>query len=192
MNNSGWAQRLGYAPGITSQLANLFRKGGREGQKGLTLTEEGATETGMSTNQVVKPYMLEPGQGASGCGESVKASVGSTGGAFTLIESTTAGGAPWHVHSREDEYFYVLEGQIVVWCGKEEFLAGPGSFVFLPRGVPHSWDVESEGKAKLLMMTVPAMLEEFLREFHAASGPQRDEVEKKYGLTFFRGRPQME
>jgi quercetin dioxygenase-like cupin family protein len=140
-------------------------------------------------SEALKPYMLQPGEGVVGFDSGVKASVESTGGGFTLIESSTKGGAPWHLHSREDEYFYVLEGRIVVWCDGQEFHAGPGAFVFLPRGIPHAWDVESEGKAKLLMMTVPGMLELFLKEFHAATAPQREVVAHKYGLKFFPGRP---
>ena len=136
-----------------------------------------------------KPYVLQPGEALPEFGGGVKASVGSTAGALTVIESCTAGGAPWHVHTREDEYFYVLEGRIVVWCGQQEFHAGPGSFVFLPRGIPHAWDVESKEKARLLMMTVPGMLEGFLKEFHGASPEQRSAVAAKYGLTFFPGRP---
>jgi mannose-6-phosphate isomerase-like protein (cupin superfamily) len=136
-----------------------------------------------------RPYILQAGENCPGCVNGLKASVGSTSGGFTLIESCTAGGAPWHVHSREDEYFYVIEGEITVWCGQETFQAGPRSFVFLPRGIPHAWDVKSAGKATVLMMTVPAMLDEFLREFHAAKPDQRDAVGQKYGLTFFRGRP---
>src|SRR5207244_6534467 len=85
---------------------------------------------------------------------------------LSLIESRTRGGAPWHVHTREDEYFYVVEGTIVVHLDKETYEARPGSFVFLPRGVPHAWDVVGDGLATLLMMTAPAMLEEFLRQFH--------------------------
>lgn len=133
--------------------------------------------------------MLKAGEGVPGFESSVKASGSSTAGAFTLIESSTAGGAPWHVHSREDEYFYVVDGEITVWCGEEVFHAGPRSFVFLPRGVPHAWDVKSAGKATVLMMTIPAMLEEFLREFHAATSDQREAVARKYGLTFFANRP---
>jgi mannose-6-phosphate isomerase-like protein (cupin superfamily) len=137
----------------------------------------------------LKPYLLRPGEDFPGCAEGVKASVHSTGGAFTLIESHSAGGAPWHVHTREDEFFYVVEGEIIVWCGKEEFRAGPRSFVFLPRGIPHAWDVTSRTKATVLMMTVPAMLDEFLREFHHAAPDQRNTVAQKYGITFFAGRP---
>lgn len=136
-----------------------------------------------------KPYLLRPGERVPGCSSGVKASVSCTAGAFTMIESHTGGGAPWHVHTREDEYFYVIEGEIIVWCGKEEFVAGARSFVFLPRDVPHAWDVKSPGKATLLMMTVPAMLDEFLREFHAATPDQRNAIAEKYGLTFFPRRP---
>src|SRR5882762_6082836 len=94
-----------------------------------------------STDQQSHPYMLKPGEGVAGFDASVKAAKSSTGGSFTLIESHTQGGAPWHVHSREDEYLYVISGALKVSCGKEVFLAEKGSFVFLPRGVAHAWDV---------------------------------------------------
>lgn len=129
-------------------------------------------------------YHLAPGEGVPGFGDAVKASRLSTGGGMTVIESHTYGGAPRHVHTHEDEYFYVLEGRITVSVGDEECEAGPGSFVYLPRGVPHHWDVLEGGPARLLMMTVPAMLEEFLKEFHAASGAERAEVAARYGITF--------
>lgn len=129
-------------------------------------------------------YLLKPGEGVADFGSAVKAAGISTGGKLTLIESHTTGGAPLHVHSREDEYFYVVEGTIVVTCGAEVFEAGPRSFVALPRGIPHAWDVASDGPATLLMITVPAMLEEFLHEYHAAPQAERDQVAAKYGITF--------
>src|SRR6266404_408492 len=135
-----------------------------------------------------KAYVLRPGEGAAGFDASVKAAKNSTAGSFTLIESHTRGGAPWHVHSREDEYLYVVSGVLAVSFGKEVFRAEQGSFVYLPRGVAHAWDVASPEKATVLMMTVPAMLEEFLREFHAASGKDaRDAVSAKYGIQFLSG-----
>jgi quercetin dioxygenase-like cupin family protein len=141
----------------------------------------------MSADATSKPYVLHPGEGVAGFDASVKASMRSTGGALTMIESHTAGGAPWHVHSREDEYLYVVSGTLKVWCGKEVFHAEQGSFIFLPRGIAHAWDVASEGKATVLMMTIPAMLEEFLRELHAAAGQEaRDRVAEKYGIRFLR------
>ena len=129
-------------------------------------------------------YILKAGEGVSDAGDAVKASRISTGGNLTLIESHTTGGAPRHVHSREVEYFYVLEGTITVGCGDEEFEAGPRSFVFLPRGVPHEWNVKGES-ATLLIITAPAGLEEFLDEYHsAASGDARNQVAAKYGIKW--------
>ncbi len=140
----------------------------------------------MNLTSSKRGYMLRPGEGVANFDASVKASIASTGGVITLIESRTTGGAPLHVHSREDECFYVLDGTIIVHCGEDVFHAGPGAFVFLPRGVPHDWDVTS-GTATLLMITVPAMLDEFLREYHTAgqgNGSTREEVAAKYGVKF--------
>ena len=132
------------------------------------------------------PYQLEAGFGIPGFGSDVKAGVASTRGRFTLIESRTRGGAPLHVHSREDEFMYVLEGTLSVQLGDESFEAGPRSFVSMPRDLPHAWDVISD-EAVVLIMTVPAMLEEFLVEYHEAmsrSPEERDAVAAKYGITF--------
>jgi mannose-6-phosphate isomerase-like protein (cupin superfamily) len=135
----------------------------------------------------LKPYVLRADEGVPDHGSDVKASRSSTGGQLTVIESTTTGGAPLHVHTLEDEYFYVVDGTITVQIGDERFEAGPRSFVFLPRGVPHSWDVIGSGVATVLLMTVPAMLEEFLDEYHEAMGrPEADrrQIAAKYGVTF--------
>jgi quercetin dioxygenase-like cupin family protein len=131
-----------------------------------------------------KGYVLQANEGVPGFGSGVKASRSSSGGLLTLIESRSSGGAPLHVHTREDEYFYVVDGTLTVRCGEETFEAGPRSFVFLPRDVPHEWDVVGDS-ATVLLITVPAMLEEFLDEFHAApTRADKDAVAAKYGITF--------
>src|SRR5579871_4365953 len=95
--------------------------------------------------QTSKGYVLHPGESIHGEDRlDVKASRRSTGGSLTLIESHTRGGAPMHIHSREDECFYVITGSLKVWCGQDVFEAGQGSFVFLPRGVAHAWNVSGE------------------------------------------------
>jgi mannose-6-phosphate isomerase-like protein (cupin superfamily) len=105
---------------------------------------------------MTRGYVLGPGEGVPGGGDpALKASGPSTGGALTLFESDTDGGAPRHVHSREDECFYVLEGVVTVECGDETFEAGPRSFVLMPRGNPHAWDVVGD-RATVLIITVPA------------------------------------
>jgi quercetin dioxygenase-like cupin family protein len=128
-------------------------------------------------------YALERDRGVDG-DPGLKASHASTSGAFTLIESRTEGGAPPHIHEHEDEAMYVLEGRIVVHVGHEEYRVGGRGFVFMPRGVLHDWDVEDD-EATVLILAAPAGPERFLREFHAAPDwPARDEVARRYGLTF--------
>ncbi len=139
------------------------------------------------TKPGARGYLLRPGAGVAGA--DVKANQASTGGVLTLIESHTTGGAPLHVHSRDDECFYVVDGTITVRCGDQLFEAGPRAFVFLPRGIPHEWDVVGTGVATVLMITVPAGLDDFLREYHAAGAQAdnvKDQIAMKYGITFLR------
>jgi quercetin dioxygenase-like cupin family protein len=88
----------------------------------------------------------------------IKATAESTGGAFGLVESLIAPGAapPMHVHYDEDEAFYVLEGELTFQCGDATARATKGSFVFLPRGVPHGFVVESDTPVRMLTLLVPA------------------------------------
>jgi mannose-6-phosphate isomerase-like protein (cupin superfamily) len=87
----------------------------------------------------------------------IKATAESTGGAFGLVESLIAPGfsPPLHVHHREDESFWVLEGEVTMQCGDKSFRAGPGSFVFLPRDVPHSFVVEGDTPVRMLTLLTP-------------------------------------
>jgi len=87
----------------------------------------------------------------------LKATAESTRGAFGLVESLIAPGAapPLHVHYEEDEAFYVLEGELTFRCGDETARATRGSFVFLPRGVPHGFVVESDTPVRMLTLLVP-------------------------------------
>ena len=139
----------------------------------------------MSENQsFAHGYVLQSGEGITADDPSTKASRFSTNGNLTLIESRTTGGAPLHVHTREDEYFYVLEGTLKVRLGDQTFEAGPRSFVFLPRNIPHEWDVVGD-EATLLMITAPAGLEAFLDEYHAAGSQEgRNQIAESYGITF--------
>jgi mannose-6-phosphate isomerase-like protein (cupin superfamily) len=87
----------------------------------------------------------------------IKATGATTGGAFGLVESLVAPGfsPPLHVHHREDESFWVLEGELTMRCGDRSFSAGPGSFVFLPRDVPHTFVVEGDVPARMLTLLTP-------------------------------------
>jgi mannose-6-phosphate isomerase-like protein (cupin superfamily) len=91
----------------------------------------------------------------------LKATSETTGGAYSLVEAVAPAGSgpPLHVHSREDETFFVLEGTLTVWCGDETFTAGPGAHVFLPRGIPHTFAVEGGRPARILGMVTPGGFE---------------------------------
>jgi quercetin dioxygenase-like cupin family protein len=122
------------------------------------------------SNMALQPYFSQGGQGqAAWFGTThmtVKAGSESTGSGLTAIEvlSPPGGSAPWHVHHREDEIFYVLEGSAVFKCGDELFQAGPGAFVFLPRDIPHSYKTLGEAPARWLLLTTPAGAEGFFIE----------------------------
>jgi mannose-6-phosphate isomerase-like protein (cupin superfamily) len=99
----------------------------------------------------------------------VRASAERTGGAFSLVEEVPPlADTPRHVHERDDELFYVLEGEHVFQVGDEEFRVGPGGVVFAPRGIPHAQRRVAPGVGRLLVLTVPGGLDGFFRELAEA------------------------
>ncbi len=89
-----------------------------------------------------------------------------TGGAYSLTDSTVPpqGGPPPHIHHREDEAFWVLEGELEILVGENSFRARAGSFVHLPKGILHSYQNVGPGPARFLTLMVPAGLEKFFEE----------------------------
>src|SRR5215212_10299101 len=79
----------------------------------------------------------------------------STGGQITVFRYTAPGGfaPPRHVHTREDEVFHVLEGHVAFDIDGRRQLAGPGTTVWMPRGVPHGFRIESPVAVILGLMT---------------------------------------
>jgi mannose-6-phosphate isomerase-like protein (cupin superfamily) len=114
-------------------------------------------------------YLLDENEGEAfwllGMLETVKISAKDTGGEYGLIEAVVPEGvgSPWHVHHEEDEWFYVLEGEVTVWVADTRLLLKAGSFAFGPKGVPHTFYAES-GEARLLVGFQPMQFEGFLRE----------------------------
>lgn len=100
-----------------------------------------------------------------GCLTWFKATSEQTGGALGLIEHTVPPGAgsPWHLHHNEDESFYVLEGEILFIVGedRQRIGAGPGTFVFGPRDVPHGFRNGSSAPARMLLQVTPGGFEHF-------------------------------
>ena len=101
----------------------------------------------------------------------IKATGKETDGRYTLIEIfEPEGEGPLHVHHREDEGFFIIEGELTFQIGEETIKASPGSFVFGPKDVPHTYTVDS-GPAKLLFILSPPGFEECV---YATSEPARE------------------
>jgi quercetin dioxygenase-like cupin family protein len=88
-----------------------------------------------------------------------------TGGQFSLLKMTEPKGLepPPHIHTREDEIFTLLEGEIMFTCGGETFHAKTGDTMFLPKNILHSFQVVTD-KAEVLIVLTPAGLEKFFIE----------------------------
>jgi mannose-6-phosphate isomerase-like protein (cupin superfamily) len=121
----------------------------------------------------------------------LRASAESTGGAFSLFEEVPPLlDTPLHVHEREDELFYVLEGEHVYQVGDETFQVGPGGMVFAPRGVPHAQRRVRPGEGRQLVLTAPGGFEQFFRalaDAHAEGilGPEAYErASRECGVTW--------
>jgi mannose-6-phosphate isomerase-like protein (cupin superfamily) len=96
----------------------------------------------------------------------ILASGDDTGGAYALIHALVppGGGPPPHVHRREDEAFYVLEGELVFEADGRTFRAGPGAWVTLPKGSRHSFRNTGQTPARMLIVVNPSGLEKFFAE----------------------------
>lgn len=128
----------------------------------------------------------------------IKASGEDTGGAFALFEAIVPpqAGPPPHVHHREDEAFYVLEGEVLFHADGRSFTAGPGAWVTLTKGSLHHFKNTGTTPARMLILVTPSGLEKYFLEVgrEARDGdvapvvPTPEDVEKlvavapKYGL----------
>lgn len=123
-----------------------------------------------------------------------------TNNAFFQFEATvpTGGGPPPHVHSREDESFYVVSGDLEILIGDSTHRAKAGDFIFVPRGTVHGFKNLGHATAVQLVTFVPAGMDGYFREVFtpmtdpkAAPPPITDELIRKmheaapkYGVEF--------
>jgi mannose-6-phosphate isomerase-like protein (cupin superfamily) len=114
---------------------------------------------------------LSPGQGTSyrvlgGDVVTIKVTGADSAGAFTMIETVTPpdAGPPLHRHMREEETFFVLEGSFVFHVGDRRIMAGQGSLLVAPRGVPHRFVNVGSSPGRLLVIIRPGGFENFIRE----------------------------
>jgi quercetin dioxygenase-like cupin family protein len=95
----------------------------------------------------------------------IKATSADTGGQMTIVEMTEPPGAeaPLHVHYREDEAFWILEGSATFEVGDMTIEAGAGDYLFGPRDIPHRYTVGESG-CRMLFICTPAGFEDLVRE----------------------------
>jgi mannose-6-phosphate isomerase-like protein (cupin superfamily) len=116
------------------------------------------------------PYVRGPADGEAwwflGNLVTVKASGAQTRGRLTVVEFLNPPGfaPPLHRHLEEDEMFYVLSGTAHIQCDEEELSAGPGDFVLMPVGLPHSFVVGPDEPLHILQITTPSGFEDFVAE----------------------------
>ena len=93
----------------------------------------------------------------------LKATGAETGGRVTVVEFVNPPGfaPPLHRHEREEEMFLILDGRATFHCGEESVAAGPGDFVLLPAGRPHTFVVAPDAPLRSLQITTPAGFEAF-------------------------------
>ncbi|GJF27846.1 cupin [Kitasatospora sp. NE20-6] len=98
-----------------------------------------------------------PSRWAFGDRYTIKSGLHNTGPGFFMMEALVppGGGPPPHIHHREDEAFYVLEGEVSLFDGTEKLALGAGSFVHVPRGSVHNFTNVGDEPSKLLIMFVP-------------------------------------
>jgi mannose-6-phosphate isomerase-like protein (cupin superfamily) len=99
----------------------------------------------------------------------IRVSSEDSGGAMAVIEEVPPMvDTPLHVHSREDELFYIVEGEHIVTVGNQEHRLGPGEAVFAPRGVPHAQRRVEPGVGRELVVFIPGGFEQFFRDLAEA------------------------
>lgn len=122
----------------------------------------------MSQGTPAVPIAMQQGEGDArwflGALVTIKSSGETTGGRVAVTETWApqGHGSPLHVHHQEDEWFYILSGELTFWVDGQVTTATAGSFVYGPRDVPHTFTVTSE-EARFLLVTEPAGIEDFIR-----------------------------
>ena len=148
-------------------------------------------------NPLSKPVVREPlrGRTIAVVGDVYRflATGDETDGKYALFEALVppGGGPPPHLHRREEEGFYVLEGEITFTINGERVVAGAGTFANMPVGVPHAFKNESDRPARMLISVAPAGLENMFFEFGVplaegsthAQPPTAEEIQKLLAIA---------
>jgi mannose-6-phosphate isomerase-like protein (cupin superfamily) len=114
----------------------------------------------------------------------------STGGRYTVLELELApkGGAPLHVHHREDEIFCVIDGECTVGDANGSQVVTAGSVVVFPKDTPHFFRNEGERPNRILITAVPGGLDEYFEAVSAAIAQNQPErvatINQQFAIEF--------
>jgi quercetin dioxygenase-like cupin family protein len=122
----------------------------------------------------------------------IRVAGGDTNGTLSVVETVDqpGGGPPPHIHHREDETFQILEGEYEFSIAGQSVSAGPGTTLFAPRGIAHTYRCVGASPGRLLCVITPAGFERFFEEVGALSPAQQSEIPRivalaaGYGLEF--------
>jgi mannose-6-phosphate isomerase-like protein (cupin superfamily) len=125
-----------------------------------------------------------------------KATAEQTGGAYSLAVEITPphGGLPLHVHHREDEAMYILDGEYEIQCGNQLFHVTAGTFVFLPKDIPNRYENLGDKPGKFLYITSPGGFEGLVEETSRLSSQGPPDMQKvvetagKHGIEFLQSK----
>jgi quercetin dioxygenase-like cupin family protein len=142
--------------------------------------------------RVVQPGAGDVGGLAPGVGVIFKIDGADSAGALSIVEHTFAVGAlvPPHLHTREDEYSAVLEGEIGFRSEDDEVVLGPGGYIVKPRAQVHAMWNAGTTPARMIEVIAPAGFEHFFRELVEITSQRRPTPEEvagigdRYGLPF--------
>ena len=127
------------------------------------------------TTPTLAPHATKAGEGEAiwwfGALAEIKATAADTGGLMTIVEMTEPpwSEAPWHVHHREDEAFYILDGDVTIQIGDTTIECHAGDYAFGPRDIPHRFTVGPNG-CRMLFILTPGGFEKLVREMGEPAG----------------------
>ena len=108
-----------------------------------------------------------------------------TDGSYVLLEAEVppGGGPPPHMHAREEEGFYILEGEIDFTAEGTTLRAGPGAYLNMPKTTSHSFRNNTDRPARMLILCAPAGIEHFFFEADGQPAEALAEIAARYGIT---------
>jgi len=161
-----------------------------------TLTVDKTTQTIKDDKFHQEPVVVLPDSGeqlniaGSQIFHKIKSSA--TNSVFSVMEFVTppGKGVALHVHEREDELVYLLEGEIEVTLGNQKMKAVPGVMALLPRGIPHGFTNIGNKPSRLLDTILPGQFDNYFVELaalYAVGDPSEEQIEalsRKYSIKY--------